>query len=247
MDLVILGLEGLETLPQSIQVNINRQMAVNQWIFRTRIRLVEIIYVVHERAADVIKDYRCIRTKKHSNGTDATSGSCTSFRVYCYIRWHDKCVASIPALRLDPIDRIEYSICGPITRISWGNTFNIMIPTPLKQSHQHRLHRLGFIKQRLRAYFHPSNLLRFDPVFFQQLRHASKTNRIDIFPVVHTCHLQLPQPNGILSSRCSIILLEIDLVNIGIRKIQFHSYETNILDGILLFTLHICFNLCSYS
>lgn len=173
---------GLVASINSLGIALEREMAINDGVFASKVGLEEIISVGDVTATETrLEHNRGIRSDQHGNGTSTTSGAGSPLGIEGNVSADNNGISAIPGRRLNPVDAVEHSVGTTIASIDGVNTLNVGVSMRGKQLHQHRLDRLGFVKKGLCADLKTADRLGVDVVFAKEGGAGGQSNGVDVW------------------------------------------------------------------
>lgn len=161
-----LAVGGIGTV-QGLCIAVERVMSIHVRVLAGEIRLVEVVDVGHITSSQARLDHDgSIRANQHGDAASASSRSSIALGIEGNIASHHNALASVPAGRLHPVDRVDQGVGASIAGIEGINSLDVVVLA--KELHQHRLDRLGLVEDRLCADLETANVVDVDAVVLDQ-------------------------------------------------------------------------------
>lgn len=172
---------GLIASINSLGVALEREMAIDDGVFASKIGLEEIISVGEVTATETrLEHNRGVRANQHGHGTSTTSGAGSSLGIEGNVTADNNGISAVPGRRLNPVDAVEYSVGTTVASIDGVDTLNVGVSMRSKKLHQHRLDRLGLVKKGLCADLKTTDGLGVDVVLAKEGGTRGQSKRVDV-------------------------------------------------------------------
>lgn len=176
---LLAGVVCLVASINSLGVAGEREVSVDNWVLRGQVWLVEIVCVLHVRAAKSwLNDDWGVWTDEHGDGTSSSGWAGVTLGVQGDISSNDNGVTPIPCGGLNPGNGVKEGVGSTVAGVQCVNTLNVGVLA--EKLHEDRLDGLGLVENGLSSDLEASNGVCVDVVFGDEVGAGGQGEGVDV-------------------------------------------------------------------